>query len=337
MDPVDRIIVANSPAAARHLLIVDAPGLVDEALLRADRVSAWCDDIRDAALVRDDVLIDRLDATTLDGVDLVWMRLPRALGALDEYSELIASHAADDVQVIAGGREKHLNRSMNSTLTGHFTSVSASLGQQKSRALRASGPRHGDPVWPRHKTITVGGEQLEMWWHGATFAAGRVDDGTRLLIDHLDRVADADRYLDLGCGSGLLATLIARAHPDSDVDATNTSWAAVDSTRRTAAGTGVRTHWAADLGDFADQDLDVIVCNPPFHRGAAKDSAPTIALFEQAARALADGGEFWCVFNSHLPWKAHLSRLIGATTLVAQNPGFTLTRSLRRREDHGQP
>ena len=108
-------------------------------------------------------------------------------------------------------------------------------------------------------------------------------------------------------------------------------------TRRTAAGTGVRTHWAADLGDFADRDLDVIVCNPPFHRGAAKDSAPTIALFEQAARALADGGEFWCVFNSHLPWKAHLSRLIGATTLVAQNPGFTLTRSLRRREDHGQP
>ena len=109
---------------------------------------------------------------------------------------------------------------------------------------------------------------------------------------------------------------------------------AVGSTRRTAAGTGVRTHWAADLGDFADQDLDVIVCNPPFHRGAAKDSAPTIALFEQAARALADGGEFWCVFNSHLPWRTRLSRLIGPTSQVAQNRHYTLTRSLRVRRPH---
>ncbi len=174
------------------------------------------------------------------------------------------------------------------------------------------------------------GRQLELWWHGATFAAGRVDAGTRLLIDHLDQVADADRYLDLGCGSGLLATLLALDHPDAPVHATDASWAAVDASRRTAAGTGVQVQWASDLSGFPDGVLDVIVCNPPFHRGTAKDSDPALAMFTEAARTLGPGGEFWCVFNSHLPWKPTLTRLFGPTRLIAQNRHYTLTRSVRR-------
>lgn len=250
-------------------------------MLRADRVSAWCDDIRDAALVRDDVLIDRLDATTLDGVDLA-MRLLRALGALDEYTaSLIASHAADDVQVIAGGREKHLNRSMNSTLAGHFTSVSASLGQQKSRALRASGPRR-KATWCGHATRPSPSVASSSRCGGMAPPSPRAAWTTAPGCSSTTSIGSPTPIATStwAAASGLLATLIARAHPDSDVDATDTSWAAVDSTRRTAAGTGVRTHWAADLGDFADQDLDVIVCNPP--PWCREGLAPTIALFEQA-------------------------------------------------------
>ncbi len=330
MDPVDRIIAANSPDHARHLLIVDAPGLADEGTARAGRVSVWCDDIRDRALVAGELLIPRLDAATLAEVDLVWMRLPSALGGLDEYAELVAAFAVPEVQLVAGGREKHLSRSMNSALARHFSSVAASLGQQKSRALLASGPsRAGHLSWPKHKRLDIGGEQIDLWWHGATFAAGRVDDGTRLLIDHLDRVADADRYLDLGCGSGLLAALLTRAHPDSTVAAVDASWAAVDATRRTV-GAAVEAHWASGLDAFDDQSIDVIVCNPPFHRGAAKDSAPALTLFAEASRTLGPGGEFWCVFNSHLPWKSRLSQLIGPTTLITQNRGYTLTRSLHQ-------
>ncbi len=330
MDPVDRIIAANSPEHARHLLIIDAPALVEMAVARADRVSVWCDDIRDASSVPSDLLLATLSPNSVAGVDLVWMRLPRALGALGQYAELIAAQAAPEVRLVAGGREKHLNRTMNKTLGHHFSSVAASLGQQKSRALMASGPIPGKRIsWPRHKKVSLGGQQIDLWWHGATFAAGRVDDGTRLLADHFAQVADADHYLDLGCGSGLLATLLARAHPDSTVDAVDTSWAAVDATKRTATGTVVKTHWAADLRGFEDQSIDVIVCNPPFHRGAAKDSAPTQSMFAEAARVLGPGGEFWCVFNSHLPWKARLSELIGPTYLIAQDRNYTLTRSLR--------
>lgn len=331
MDSVDRVIAANSPERCRHLLIIDAPGLVDEALSRADRVSVWCDAIQEAELVPGELLVPQLDAAALAGVDLVWMRLPRALGALDEYAGLIAAHAEPEVRLIAGGREKHLNRSMNEVLARNFSSVAASLGQQKSRALMAGEPLPPAKLsWPRHKAITLGERTIELYWHGDTFAAGRVDDGTRLLIDNLDAVADADRYLDLGCGSGILAALIADQHPDAEVHAVDSSWAAVEACRLTAGPGGVQVHWAHDLAAFGDQSLDVIVCNPPFHRGAAKDSGPAFGIFAEAARTLINGGEFWCVFNSHLPWREHLGRQIGPTRVIAQNRSFTVTRSLRQ-------
>lgn len=363
MDPVDQIIVANSPASARHILILDAPALVAQALSRADRVSVWCDDIRDAEQVPPELLIDQLAAPTLAGVDLVWLRLPQALGALDEYAGLVAAYASDHVRLIGAAREKHLNRTMNVTLARHFGAVAASLGQRKSRALMASGRQKvdsessagateaadrtdpltrpntqgspgrdspADTAWPRHRTVLLGGHQIELHWHGATFAAGRVDAGTQLLIDHLGHVADAASYLDFGSGSGILATLLALDHPDASVDAVDASRAAVGATQRTAATTQVRTHWGCNLAGWPADSFDVIVCNPPFHRGTAKDSDPTFRIFEEAARTLVVGGEFWCVYNSHLPWRRHLDRLIGPTRLIAQNRHYSLSCSERR-------
>lgn len=335
MDGVDEIIIANSPDRALHLLVLDAPALLDAARERADRVSLYCDDIRDARLLPPELVLTSLDAATLAGVDLVWLRLPTALGALEEYAELIAAQASPTVRLVAAGREKHLNRTMNEVLAKSFSEVNASLGARKARALLASGPTAVAPSWPRARTLPAASlasdADLELWSHGATFAAGRLDAGTKLLVHHLDQVTEADRYLDFGCGSGILATLLARANPGAEVFAVDASQAAVRATRATAAGTQVRTSWASELAGFADASLDVIVCNPPFHRGTAKDSGPAFGIFAEAARTLGDGGEFWCVFNSHLPWRNHLQRVIGPTSLVAQDRNYTLTRSLRVR------
>ena len=42
----DRIIVDQSPEHARKLVLIDSPGLVEEAGKVAERVSVWCDDLR---------------------------------------------------------------------------------------------------------------------------------------------------------------------------------------------------------------------------------------------------------------------------------------------------
>ncbi|MDO5672648.1 MAG: methyltransferase [Actinomycetaceae bacterium] len=339
---MEQVVLANSPERAEHILILDLPGLFEAAKASAKQVSIWCDDVRDRAHVPADHLLKSLDAASLAGIDLVWMRLPRALGALDEYSELLSHVISEGGAVVAAGRNKDLNRSMNKTLERHFGQVSASLGLGKARALLACAPLRSSITWPRHKTVEAAGHEIDLWWHGATFAAGRIDAGTKLMIDHLDQVPTSqDTYLDLGCGSGILTALLARVNPQSQVFGVDASWAAVDAARRTLSSpapaanadnhTNANTQalHAADLSAFTDNSLDVIVCNPPFHQGSAKESAPTIAMFNEAARALKPGGQFFCVYNSHLPWKARLSSIVGPTTLIAQNRSYTLVRATK--------
>lgn len=329
MDPIERIIVEQSLESARHLLVIDDPGLAEAAQDVAGRVSIWCDDRRDAELVPDRLLVESLDESTLAGVDLVWLRLPKSLSALDEYCELISAHAEEAVQLVAAARIKNLTRSMNDVLAKHFTGVSASLGKNKCRALRAAGARRSELSWPRervHPDLGIG-----VIAHGAVFATNKVDDGTRLLAT---RCADlhGEVLVDFGCGSGILATLLAKANRSSRVYGIDTSWAAVDSTRITAEANGqqVDAHWSDRLEGLDDGSVDVVAMNPPFHRGIAKDSELALEMFAESARVLRPGGQLWCVYNSHLPWKARLTQAVGPTRVEEQNPYYTVTCSVAR-------
>ena len=165
----------------------------------------WCDDLRDELAVP---AAHRCatPSEALDGARTVLWRLPKAVAAVDEYAELIARHAQPGVVVVAGGRDKHLSRSMNEALARHFNRVAASRGARKARALVASDPVSAAPRWPHLRRLDPLG--LTVAAHGATFSTNRLDRGTALLVSCFDRLPDGDRAIDLGCGSGLCGALI---------------------------------------------------------------------------------------------------------------------------------
>lgn len=214
-----------------------------------------------------------------------------------------------------------MNRSMNQVLARHFTAVNASLGRSKCRVLRAWGPNQLETEWPKARRHPDLG--LVLVAHGATFNGNRIDDGTRLLLDHLD--PGEGTALDLGCGNGVIAAVLARR--GLETTAIDVSWSAVAATRATAQANGldIEVRWTDGLSGFPDHSFDVIATNPPFHRGHAKESAPTLRMFDEAARVLRPGGQLWCVFNSHLPWRRELATRIGRTRVVAQDRNYQLT------------
>jgi 16S rRNA (guanine1207-N2)-methyltransferase len=305
--------------------VISAPGLIDPAWIVCQQLQAACDDVREAALLPDGIRIDRIDHAIV-GANLVWLRLPGSLAALDQAAEYAADQGADGVRLVTIGRNANLSRSMNAILARHFTRVWASRGVGKLRALVAEGPiRPTQLTWPRPRHIDA--LDLDVWAHGPTFAGGRLDAGTRMLAAHLAQVPRGD-VLDFGSGSGILATLLALRpdQPSGRIYAIDVRATSVDATRRTAAAAGaqVTATWADGLFGVATNSLDAIVTNPPFHRGTAKDSTDTLAMFAQSARVLRPGGQCWVVFNSHLPWKARLTQLVGPTRLIAQDPRYTL-------------
>jgi 16S rRNA (guanine1207-N2)-methyltransferase len=274
-----------------------------------------------------------LSAELVDGARVVLVQAPKGLEALREIAEVVATSAAPDVTLLVGGRVKHMTHAMNDVLGASFTDVSATLARQKSRVLVARGPRPGTSSFPRRQEHADLG--LTVCAHGAAFAGTKIDIGTRALLGSLERMApSAATALDLGCGTGVLAAVLARSRPELTVLAVDQSAAAVASATATAAvnGLGARIRVTRDdaAASLPEGSVDLVVCNPPFHLGAAVVTTAADRLFAAAGRVLRPGGELWTVYNSALRHKPTLTRLVGPTHVVDRTPKFTVTVSTRR-------
>lgn len=283
-----------------------------------------------------------LNADLVRGARVVLLQLPRGLAALDEIAALVAAHAAPDVVLLAGGRLKHMTLGMNEVLGRHFGAVSASLARQKSRVLRASNPiqpptaqvatvgQHGYPQTEFH-------EDLDLWVaaHGAAFAGTSIDIGTRYLLTYLDQMPeDPSDVVDLGCGTGVLAAVAAKRWLTAQVLASDSSRAAVASALATldlnGLTSGVEVVRDDGLKSRPAASADLILCNPPFHSGAAVMPDIALRLFDDAGRVLRPGGELWTVFNSRLSHASTLRKRVGPTEVMGDNGKFTVTRSVKR-------
>jgi 16S rRNA (guanine1207-N2)-methyltransferase len=339
-DGVDRLLIDEAAAYGDRPTVVldDETGGLSLGL--PDVVGTWCDSLLDRRTVLEQAraaavelrVADWLEPELFADAGLVVARLPKGLAALDELAEAVAAYAPPGVTLLAAGRVRHMSRGMNEVLARHFGAVRGTLGRHKARGLIAEAPRPAPPSYPRserHDDL-----DLVVCAHGAAFAGTAVDLGTRFLLDAVDRLpSDARQVVDLGCGSGVLAVAAARTLPAATVLALDVTASAIRSTTATAAANGladrVLARQADGLEGVALGSLDLVLCNPPFHRGTALDVGTAPDLFAQVGARLRPGGELWVVWNSHLPYLPILRARVGSTRVVAQNPRFTVTRSVR--------
>lgn len=273
----------------------------------------------------------------LAGATLVLMVLPRGLDVLEEYAAAIATHADQQVVVQAGGRIKHMNLGMNQVFNDRFARLDVSLARQKSRVLTASQPRGGQPKsnYPASATHTVAGRTLTLVAGAGTFGQARLDPGTRLLLENLPDLSGHRELIDLACGNGSIGVYAALAHPQLQVQASDHSASAVQSTLAAAAANGLSTRISAvqddGLSRLPDASTRLVTLNPPFHMGNTVHAGIALKLIDETARVLVDGGTFICVFNSHLRYRSEITRRIGPTSQLARDAKFTVLASQRRR------
>ena len=197
-------------------------------------------------------------------------------------------------------------------------------------------PCRTDPRWLERArqditfTTDLRGRPLSFRTTWGLFSPREIDEGTRLLLDHLEIRPD-DRAFDLGCGYGPLGLAIAREAPDGHCLMVDKDFVAVEYARRNAELNGignVEVMLSDGFRHVGDRRFDLVVSNLP----AKTTKEHYYLFFHEACQRLAPGGRCCVVVISGL--RQFIARafeeVFGNHEKVKQGRSYTV--ALARRE-----
>ena len=167
---------------------------------------------------------------------------------------------------------------------------------------------------------------------GFTIAPGVFSDdgpdrGSVLLAGALPALTG--RVADLGAGWGYLSRGILASEAVTELHLVEAEAAAFECARLNVTDPRARFHWADATRWQAEDRLDAVVMNPPFHTGRAGDPSLGRSFIEAAARLLSPSGQLWMVANRHLPYESTLRERFRTVTEAAGTGGFKIFHAAR--------
>ncbi len=161
------------------------------------------------------------------------------------------------------------------------------------------------------------------------FSWDHLDDGTALLLDHLDVEPESD-VLDIGCGYGIIGLVAARAGArvtmvDDNLLAVRCASASIqvnDLDRRCRA-------LPSDLtAEVRDQRFDLVLSNPPFHQGLDVTTGIAVQMIHEVPNVLRPGGRLRIVANRFLPYYREMHEVFGNVGTIAETGRYIVLESV---------
>ena len=170
-------------------------------------------------------------------------------------------------------------------------------------------------------------EVLDFWSKPGVFGWDRIDEGSALLVSVLDDFLAREKHspqsvLDLGCGYGYLSLML-RTFPFARRVAADNCAAALLAMRANAEYYATNMDVvASDAGNTVQETFDLLVCNPPFHRGAAVADDLIEHFLRQAARLLNRQGVAVFVVNAFIPAEQKAAAFFSSCELLVNNRSY---------------
>ncbi len=116
--------------------------------------------------------------------------------------------------------------------------------------------------------VTIDGESVSVQTAGGIFSPDHIDQGTAVLLNHLNQVPPSGNLLDIGCGWGPIALSLAKRSPNAIVWAVDVNERSLELTRVNASRLGL-TNIRVCKPDDVPEDLTFsgIWSNPPIRVG----------------------------------------------------------------------
>lgn len=257
----------------------------------------------------------------------VLMRSPKSLSLLESQLDALSGLLPVGTPVYVGAMDKHVPRRLMTLLDTWIGAPAVGRGQYKAHVYRAAA-RGARPDVPARSESRVFVPALGCALQGedGVFSQDQLDPGARFMLAHMPDVIEGD-VADLGCGNGVLGIAAAGRSRTANIWFFDESAAAIRSARSNAESMQVMSRCTFCHGNGMDgvaQLFDLILLNPPFHRGHAVDTQVAEMLFDHARRHLRADGRLLVVGNRHLAYAATLRRRFGRVVQVATSARFTV-------------
>ena len=177
---------------------------------------------------------------------------------------------------------------------------------------------------------TLRGRALRFHSTWGLFSPREIDDGTRLLISHVE-LGDSDVTLDLGCGYGAIGLAVAAATPGGFVHMVDKDYVAVEYARRNArlnALDNCKAYLSNAFSEVGDERFDNVAANLPAKVGREL----LYIILADAREHLRPGGQLVVVTVSGLRQfiRRNFEEVFGNYDKLKQGKHYTVARAIKQ-------
>ncbi len=258
--------------------------------------------------------------------DLAVICLPAGKELIEYVFSGVSSVLQLGARVMIVGSKRSSIRSSKLLVEDYFGSIRSSQHGRHSVLIEAKKSAAARSFEGR-KTYSVEafGKNFQVVTLPGVFTHGRLDEGTRFLLDRIDpRALRFKKVLDLGCGAGVIGVALKLARPKKKVDFVDSNVMALEAARLTLEANGLDTDcvWPSDVFSDVRKRYDLIISNPPFHRGVRTEYSVAERLIREADRHLTSSGRLVVVTNAFLNYLPHFRQSFREVHVIAQNSRY---------------
>jgi len=124
------------------------------------------------------------------------------------------------------------------------------------------------PLVTREITVNLNGNKTQVLTAGGIFSPEHIDQGTQVLLTHLEAANPTGTFLDIGCGWGPIALALALQSPKAKIYAIDVNERSLQLTKMNAEKLGISNIIVCKPEDVPQEIMfDEIWSNPPIRVG----------------------------------------------------------------------
>ncbi|PIK13654.1 MAG: 50S rRNA methyltransferase [Halobacteriovorax sp. JY17] len=263
--------------------------------------------------------------------DLIIIKLPKSLSFLEDILIELSNSIKTGTPFIFSGMIKHMSPGHFDMIEKYIGETTTSLAKKKARLIFASFSKEPtENPYPISLEIPQWEKPLQN--ESNLFSREKLDIGTRFFLENIPS-GDFKKILDLGCANGLVGLVAKKKNPSSTIYFADESYMAIKSAKsnyKNSFEDSAQYFWTNCYEDKDLPEVDLVLCNPPFHQGTTIGDFIAWQMFNDSKKKLLSGGKIIVIGNGHLRYDQKLTKIFGNCKVINQNKKFVVLESIRQ-------